>query len=137
MNEDMSTAHQQSTSGRIQVLQKWVSLGKTDLQCPLSGRIFLRKNLAVPQAPKAHTIKWGLLYFGKRNGAHDDFEAIKVCNNANRTPLRFVQMYEHCFPLSHDVLASRGLLLIGKAKKTGLLMCESEHGLKFLVLNSL
>ena len=35
--------------------------------------------------------------------SHDDFKAIKACNFANRTPLRFVHMCEHCFLLSHVV----------------------------------
>lgn len=66
--------------------------------------------------------------------SHDDFKAIKVCNYANRTSLRFVHMLEDCFQLSHDFLVS--LLAISKAKKNSLLMCEMEHGLKFLALNS-
>ena len=39
---------------------------------------------------------------------HDDFAAVKVCNYANAIQVGFVHMYEHCFPLSHDFLASIG-----------------------------
>ena len=57
---------------------------------------------------------------------HDDFKATKVCNYANRTPLRFVHMYEHCFPLSHDFLRHVHCCRSAKRKKpVQLRMCRT------------
>ena len=41
---------------------------------------------------------------------HDDFVAVKMCHSPNPTPLGFMHMQAHCFPVSCDIFASRAVI---------------------------
>ena len=51
------------------------------------------------------------------NGRHDDFVAVKMCHSPNPTPLGFMHMQVHCFPVSCDIFASRAVIRPERAEQ--------------------